>query len=114
GIPNVVVNRWYGWDGEAYVDISSTLDESYYPLIANDYWRTIEASAGCWVPDHDTYQLLADYYSIGKVAEAWERLEPLLRWDECSEDDFDGAYGDPDEFLQWIEHLMAQERKRSG
>jgi hypothetical protein len=64
--------RWYGWDGNQYVDISSTLSEAEYPVI-DDYWNTLQTSGQCPSVERNLFTMLFAYESLGRLLEGWER-----------------------------------------
>jgi hypothetical protein len=85
GCNPLFVNRYFAWDGAAYQDISTTLDESYYPAI-DDFWASLDADATCVLPDRLMYQMLASAWVLGRLEEEWQRLLGVLHWEFCSSD----------------------------
>jgi hypothetical protein len=81
----VNINRYFAWDGTAYRDISATLDESYYPA-TQMFWESVEAAGACLLPSPLMYEMLLSEYVRSNLVDAWGRLQPRLRWSECSRD----------------------------
>lgn len=103
-----VVHHWYGWDGAQYVDISATLDESYYPRIAA-FWADEAHQSGCLLPDAEMYLLLLDYEVLGRLEEGWARLAPTLRWESCPAQTLIDQGETMGAFLTWVgEHRRNQ------
>jgi hypothetical protein len=76
--------RYYGWDGSAYVDISPTLNQSYWPAI-NQFWANLPDDAVCLQPtEPDLIPMLLGYEAMGRFEEGWTRLQSRLRWDACA------------------------------
>ncbi len=94
------VTRYYGWDGEAYHDITATFEQSYFPSI-NAYFDSIEDEA-CVFPDIAMYQMLFDYLSLGRLVEGWARLESHLAWSACSADELIQHGREIGNILMWV------------
>jgi hypothetical protein len=103
---DLLLTRWFRWDGEAYRDISANIDESYYPAIG-EYWAQVDAE-GCYSLGFDLYQMLLDYYARGYLPLVWELLKPLLETQACSERFPDDV--DPLELVnEWIKAYLPEE-----
>jgi hypothetical protein len=80
--------RWYGWDGNAYVDVSAQYPDLYEPEIVS-LRRTLE-STGCSISDNTAaiQQIILDYYAIGRLQEDWQELRSTFNWDTCTDQGF--------------------------
>jgi hypothetical protein len=96
------ISRYFGWDGTAYQEISATVDESNYSVIST-FWDNISEDAVCIIPDRLMYEMLLSEYVRGNFLAAWERLEPRLRWDECSAETLAGW--EITSFEEWVTTL---------
>jgi hypothetical protein len=112
GQPNAGCNflplvRYYSWNGIAYEDITSTLDETYYPGI-DAYFKSIEQPT-CLAPDLAMDQMLVDYLALGRLKEGWARLEPQLHWELCSPETLVRQGTLMGELLVWIGTYLEKE-----
>lgn len=93
--------RYYGWNGTAYVDITSSLDIAYWPEIGA-FWDRVSDQNGCLLPDYSMYAMLMAYEARDELPEGWVLLEPALRWDECSAEQIEQHGEDMDNLLEWL------------
>ncbi|MCB9453751.1 MAG: hypothetical protein H6672_20160 [Anaerolineaceae bacterium] len=111
---NIGVTHWYGWNGTQYADITTTLDESQYPLMT-EFWNDEANQAGCLLPglrsNNIMLNLLLDYEALGRLEEGWARLAPMLRWEDCPAQTLIGQGEAMGAFLTWVgEHRRDQPR----
>ncbi|MFN8374516.1 MAG: hypothetical protein U0694_16765 [Anaerolineae bacterium] len=112
GLPNCcfpLMIRYFGWDGTVYQDISSTLPDLYYPAIA-ELQKGFRGGFGCMHPSVSLYQMLIDYYAIGRLPEGWAWLQPRLDLNSCSiHDTFNYEI---DGLLKWVNVRLAEETRQ--
>jgi hypothetical protein len=65
--------QWFGWNGTRYEDIPATLDELFYPAIA-EFWAALEEK-GCMSIDDILYEMLWDEYARGNLQNVWDDLK---------------------------------------
>jgi hypothetical protein len=101
--PQMYDTRWFGWNGSAYVDITSQMADFYQPDI-DAFMSQLQNAGPCFRPTDEMSWALAHYFELGRLREAWAEIEPRLRWNECTPEqmaDFD--YGIP-LIQQWVEY----------
>lgn len=97
----IEIKRYYSWNGTAYVDISGTLGEAYYPDI-QAYWDSVAGQDGCLLPNYDMYRMLVSNMAMGRLHEGWSRLAPLLRWEQCFPSVLTASGEDIGQFITWM------------
>jgi hypothetical protein len=65
--------QWFGWNGARYENISATLDESFYPTIA-EFWVAFE-EIDCISIDDSLYEMLWDEYARGNLQNVWNDIK---------------------------------------
>jgi hypothetical protein len=99
------IERYFGWDGERYVDISATLDaDVYYPALSQ-FWDTFDETSTCVLPSLEMYDMLVAAYIRGELDAQWERLQPSLRWGGCSVSSLQDYRIHLSSLVQWVEQL---------
>ncbi|MFN8372651.1 MAG: hypothetical protein U0694_07210 [Anaerolineae bacterium] len=94
-------HRYFGWNGTAYVNISSTLGDDYYPAVSA-FWNSLPDDAVCVLPSAEMYAMLVDYIAWEQLAQAWAVLEPRLHWDACSPEVFAEHYEEMFTLQDWV------------
>lgn len=100
--------RYFAWDGNAYVEITGSLDVSYWPEI-NAFWESVATQDGCLLPSYDMYDMLLAHFVRDELADAWARLEPMLRWDECTAEQLERYGEDMDDLVKWVNERLDSE-----
>ncbi|MEO8610044.1 MAG: hypothetical protein ABI690_19275 [Chloroflexota bacterium] len=104
--------RYYAWDGKGYKDITSTLDESYYPDI-DAYFDNIKES-GCLYPGLEMDQVVLDYFVLGRLKDGWAWLASQLHWEMCSPKALTQSGELMGKFLTWVGTLLDLEQQNRG
>ncbi len=104
GMGTVWIIRWFGWDGQAYVDISRQHPELYLSNI--NLFAQYTSSRACengldWSVIEN---YLANYYVMGRLSEGWSELQRLLKL-HCSTDDLQKAEGVLKDVEEWMNSL---------
>ena len=96
--------NYYQWNGTEYVDISATLDESYFPSFAMFDERFGDDT--CVYP-HLAFDVLAAYIALDRIEEGWERIEPRICPDEVSLEV--NSQWLISAFYEWVESYLDEE-----
>ncbi len=100
------MTRYYAWDGNEYRDITSTLDEAYYPSI-DTYFKSVQES-GCSLPGS---QVIIDYFVLGRLKEGWARIASQMHLEMCPAETLVGRGEDIGKFLAWVGMLLELEQQ---
>ncbi len=79
------VTRWFGWNGQDYVDVSAQYPEFYLPRI-NAFSQKLTSDSQCHLKDTidvEMLDFLADYDVMGRLPEGWSELLRLIKMN-CS------------------------------
>jgi hypothetical protein len=103
------MTHYYAWDGNEYKDITSTLDESDYPDI-DAYFDNLKEPT-CLFSDLKLYQVIIDYFVLGRLKEGWARLAPEIHLDLCPPERLAQGGEDIGRFLAWVGTLLELEQQ---
>jgi hypothetical protein len=85
----VVLIRWFGWNGSAYVDISAHQHNFYETRINRLLSKIVKFSCPINWNTKNLYEVLLNYYAMGQLRNGWKKLQPLLDLDNCIRSDSD-------------------------
>jgi hypothetical protein len=102
GSSTIWLIRWFGWNGQIYVDISRQHPELYLPTI-NELAQEIPVSCHNldWQPLEN---YLVNFYAMGRLSDGWSELQRLLK-SHCSTEDLKNAEGVFKDVEQWMNSL---------
>lgn len=78
-----ILQRWWGWNGTAYVDSSAQQFDFYMPRI-KAFFNDLDQSDECPIADYRFKQILFDYYAMGKLAQAHRDIVSHFKVNNCS------------------------------
>jgi hypothetical protein len=104
GAYNPMITRWFGWNGQAYVDISRQHPELYLSRI-NDFAQGIASDCDRFPPVREEMEYyLANFYAMGRLSDGWSELQRILKL-HCSADELQRVEGVLKEVEQWMNSL---------
>ena len=75
------IKRWFGWNGQRYVDVSAQYPQFYLPRI-NEFAHKLTSDSQCHLKNvviEEMMNFLADYKALGRLSEGWNELQQLIR-----------------------------------
>ncbi len=82
--------RWFAWDGSRYVETSANYQDWYQQRDIDPLWEYLGYRQPCvplplllYTGDISVYQVLLDYYAMGRLDEGWAEIQRRANWAEC-------------------------------